>query len=619
MRLPGAIRKPRQVLRTLRAFPGIDRRPGSPDGACTALENMMTDGWPALAARPPLGPALHTGVTDLFGWDKPILIRGQALYYGDRMIGQVSAGRHSFAALNRKLVIWPDRVYLDADDLQLHQLEQTAQLTGFTLASNGIGYTNTPPTVLDNIVYRFRPGELPLELRVYAQKPLHITEAGWPQEGAVRKPLAALQPGEYFLLHSWEEERRYRPELYHVGKSGGREDPSACGRVISADKTDGILTFAVLDPAQRDLETRFAPGDVVTIRLSNAAGVFSQISAAKISSCTAAGITFTAPVLEEVWQKPAAACTILRQVPALDAICACENRIWGVSNGDRTIYACALGDPTNWYDYAGLATDAYASPAASPEDFTGIAALGGEVLAMKPREILRFSGSYPAAYAMYTHSVPGLASGCGPGAADRDELYYLAEDGIYAFHSGSPVCVSRALGSLKGHSGGRLWIQGRSLHCCLQQGAGSWVNYAMDLENGLWTGGEPGMILARIRTDGCDWLLNGDGTVRAAPGGEGSAEFKISFVPWTEDTAVFKHYRMLRLGVEADTGNRLIAVWGEAGAAVTQRWSAVLRNGPQTLLIPMDCRVRALQLTLQGTGPFRLLWLEREYDEGSLY
>ena len=47
-------------------------------------------------------------------------------------------------------------------------------------------------------------------------------------------------------------------------------------------------------------------------------------------------------------------------MPDLDFICESENRLWGCSNETRTIYASALGDPTNFFSYQGLSTDSYA-------------------------------------------------------------------------------------------------------------------------------------------------------------------------------------------------------------------------------------------------------------------
>ena len=62
----------------------------------------------------------------------------------------------------------------------------------------------------------------------------------------------------------------------------------------------------------------------------------------------------------------------IKGVPDLDYICECENRLWGCSSADKTIYASALGMPEIFYDYRGVSTDSYAVAVGSAGEFTGI-------------------------------------------------------------------------------------------------------------------------------------------------------------------------------------------------------------------------------------------------------
>lgn len=50
----------------------------------------------------------------------------------------------------------------------------------------------------------------------------------------------------------------------------------------------------------------------------------------------------------------AAPVKVERRVPELDFVTEQGNRVWGCSRKENTIYACALGDPTNWYSYQAL-------------------------------------------------------------------------------------------------------------------------------------------------------------------------------------------------------------------------------------------------------------------------
>ena len=40
-----------------------------------------------------------------------------------------------------------------------------------------------------------------------------------------------------------------------------------------------------------------------------------------------------------------------RRVPDLEYLTECDNRVWGCSSSENVIYACKLGDPTNWFSY----------------------------------------------------------------------------------------------------------------------------------------------------------------------------------------------------------------------------------------------------------------------------
>lgn len=56
-----------------------------------------------------------------------------------------------------------------------------------------------------------------------------------------------------------------------------------------------------------------------------------------------------------------------RRVPDMDYLTECDNRVWGCSNKENVIYACKLGDPTNWFSYRGIAADSYAVTVGSGE------------------------------------------------------------------------------------------------------------------------------------------------------------------------------------------------------------------------------------------------------------
>jgi hypothetical protein len=125
-----------------------------------------------------------------------------------------------------------------------------------------------------------------------------------------------------------------------------------------------------------------------------------------------------------------------RRVPDMDYLTECDNRVWGCSNKENVIYACKLGDPTNWFSYRGIAADSYAVTVGSDGAFTGAATCMGYALFFKENTLhklyqaLGFPAQQPA--------LPGRGKGRCPEPLrhQRDALLSLARrrDGLGRQH-----------------------------------------------------------------------------------------------------------------------------------------------------------------------------------------
>lgn len=139
--------------------------------------------------------------------------------------------------------------------------------------------------------------------------------------------------------------------------------------------------------------------------------------------------------------------TIYKPVPDLDYICASDNRLWGVSNKDKTIYASALGMPGDFYTFSGVSTDSYAVAVGTDKDFTGIIAYGDAVLAWKENVLHKIMGKNPSEYYMSSYIVNGVEAGSGLSMQVVNEvLYYKGIDGVYAYTGTVPYLISAAFG-----------------------------------------------------------------------------------------------------------------------------------------------------------------------------
>ena len=135
-----------------------------------------------------------------------------------------------------------------------------------------------------------------------------------------------------------------------------------------------------------------------------------------------------------------------RKIPDLDFVTECDNRVWGCSSKENVIYACKLGDPTNWFSYRGIAADSYAVTVGSDGAFTGAATCMGYVLFFKENGLHKLYGTKPSDYQMSSIQCSGVAKGAHQSLCVINEtLYYLSMDGVMAWDGSLPTKVSASL------------------------------------------------------------------------------------------------------------------------------------------------------------------------------
>ncbi|MBD9127446.1 MAG: hypothetical protein EGQ70_08040, partial [Faecalibacterium prausnitzii] len=181
-----------------------------------------------------------------------------------------------------------------------------------------------------------------------------------------------------------------------------------------------------------------------------------------------------------------------RRVPDMDYLTECDNRVWGCSNKENVIYACKLGDPTNWFSYRGIAADSYAVTVGSDGAFTGAATCMGYALFFKENTLHKLYGSKPSDFQLSSLRCRGVAKGAARSLCVINEtLYYLSPDGVMAWDGSIPTKVSTALDparlrNVKSALGGAL--DGRYyLHLVRGSGEAQAVRLLVyDTERGLW-------------------------------------------------------------------------------------------------------------------------------------
>lgn len=449
----------------------------------------------------------YAGATALTAWGKLVAVQGTDLLYDGEVVGTVTEGEKQFAVVNTKMVIFPDKVYLDMGSKEV-------------------------------------------------------------------KPLSAKMSG-----------------------------------------SSATFTASTMKVGWGDLTKSFVVGDAITISgctTNKANNKDVVIKALTANTITVADNSFTAV------SETGSAVTIERKIPDLDYICESENRLWGCCSKEQTIYASALGDPTNFFVYEGLATDSYALAVGSEGDFTGCCKLTSSVLFWKETKLHKLLGGYPAEYSLYTYDIEGLQKGSHKSMQIINEvLFYMGLHGVYAYSGGTPSLISANFGDHQFGSG-VAGNDGDSYYLSMKEGDTTHL-MVYEVESGIWVREDNTRALDFARIGKDLYFLADDGTVWLSDSREDdpALEWLAQFAPFYETSQGRKTYSRLLLRLELPRGSWLIAevrtdgqMWKECGRVVGNEQDVVpLRITPN--------RCDKFEIRLRGKGPCTILSNRREYSVGS--
>lgn len=374
------------------------------------------------------------------------------------------------------------------------------------------------------------------------------------------------------------------------------------------------------DVSYADL-SEFKVGDVVESSGITIDGVESNNTAFTIKSIEGATIHTTADAFTEGVANVGTGYTVgeaklERRIPELDFICEANNRLYGCSNRDNTIYVSALGDPTNMFAYEGVSTDSFAVVVADREPFTGCCRYGTDVLFFKENKIYKLVGSYPAEFALYSYDVEGVEEGShGSLCVINEVLYYKGIHGIYAYTGGVPTFISQALGDGK-YTEACAGTDGVSYLLSMKDEKGVCKRFSYNPRLGIWMAEGEGERRDVVRIGDkvyylCDYTIYEKGV------GDVDGEWLLQFAPIYETIEGKKSHSRLFIRAEVPRGSYMRiemrcdgGAWMEAGKIVGKH------SGVVPIRIPVN-RCDKFELRLSGKGSFTILSMQREYYVGS--
>ena len=256
--------------------------------------------------------------------------------------------------------------------------------------------------------------------------------------------------------------------------------------------------------------------------------------------------------------------TLERLTPDMDYVTECNNRLWGCSSQNHEVYACKLGDPTNWRNYQNLASDAFSMTVGSYGDFTGAASHLGYVLFFKEHMIHKVFGDKPSNFQLTDTNARGVQAGSHKSLCAMNEtLYYHSPEGMAEYQGALPSDAGYALGHDQyrnvraGSCKGRMWA-------CMVDELGRHNLFTLDGKTGLWHKEDNLDAADFASVDGKMYALDAQGTIwclngRGDPVYEDADAGRESLVPYMVETGELgmedlyrKRLRKIQLRLEVD-------------------------------------------------------------------
>lgn len=602
----------------IRAFGGLNETFGCSEAEYAAGENFSSRDFPALSTRTPRRRLRTlTGVDGMYHLNGFLLIgKGQLTYTPDSgaepvtLSGVLEEGKKTMVGIGTQVLIFPDKKAFDTADGTLRDLGaawggggDSIEMTpcdagGNTYTVNSWGLTE-PQSPKDGEVF----------LKVVSQS------SPWNADGELEVYSSSLERWTAVTLDYCKINAEGIGRDFAVWDTVTVEGTAAAAAGLCDDLDGEKVLYDVSDDW---LMVRITPGG------EHFYGRILQ---------TGKGVTWTSldgknslPYTAE----KAVQCT--RRVPDMDYLTECDNRVWGCSSGENVIYACKLGDPTNWFSYRNTAADSYAVTVGSDGSFTGAATCMGYVLFFKENTLHKLCGTKPSDFQLSSLRCRGVAKNAAESLCVINEtLYYLSPEGVMAWDGSLPVKVSSVLDAEKmagvqRAAGG--WLDGRYYLCLWLDSGGRLLVY--DTERGLWNQEDPGTSDQLELMSSGRQLYFWDGAALWAAGpareeeavmageGEGQPETDIPFRLETGDIgldeAEDKYLSRLVLRLDAERGAWL-EVWASCDGGPWEKLaSALARDQKEKLCIPLVPRRHdTIRFRLTGTGQLTLRSVSRTF------
>lgn len=461
-----------QEVAFVQSFKGYNHNIRTEAGEFYDMKNMCLDHFPVISTRQgeDTKMALYGNPNGLWEYEPDTLmsVSGNLLRVG---ITKTSPGtivadsaqyltdsEKSFATIGQYTVIAPDKVIYDASTGKLSNIVRSytsgtygeqyllMQIIPCRFEGTPIEYVESAEAPADTSVYWYDT-----ENGVYKQ--YASTTEQWVQ---IETPYVKLVP-----IISASEESYVAPDVLDEGAVAAKKEISEYFTTFSqldtmTYSTDGekFTDYVVFNTGQEEDETNFV--------------VLSMVATESLTGFT-----------------------VRTRCPDLDHLVSLNNRVWGVSNSTHEIFACKQGDPTQWYNFAGIASDSYFVSLGFADEVTASAVYNNYVHFFTEDKIIKIYGDYPSNYQLHTTKADGVISGGHDSLVTVEGiLFYVSPIGVVSYDGSLPYF--RGQNFSPNYLNGKTVVAGRdgTKYCLsVSENGKSLGVFVYDTKYGLWSVG----------------------------------------------------------------------------------------------------------------------------------
>lgn len=312
--------------------------------------------------------------------------------------------------------------------------------------------------------------------------------------------------------------------------------------------------------------------------------------------------------------------TVKREVPEdLTHVIEWNNRLWGVSDADNTVYACKLGDPTNWQYYQGTSMDSYYAQQGTDEVWTGSAAYSAHLIFFKQNSMCKIYGTSPSSYQVVNAKVFGVEEGSSKSIVVlNDVVFYKSTLGIMAYEGGTPYSIGEKLNAkFKNVVSG---TDGIKYYASVEREDESHEVLVLDVEKALWHKEDDKAFRDTCTLDGRMYFIADDKvyvTNPEEPSESRLMKWSATFGPFDEYIEDRKIYSRLSLRFLAKPKSIIkVYIKMDNGGWETVGEFAFTETGGETIpIVPRRCDRYSIRI--DGVGECEIKSLTRRVRRGT--